>query len=213
MNVLIVGGSRADRLRAASAWEHSGSFRPSSRIVFDAAALPNLPTRAILPAAEPRLLRIDDLEAAFAFDASSSLRLILTQSTYIMQKWIDALSAGDRIVATADMEILTQSAPEALARRGPWRFFSIVEISRPEAIADQPVAITSSAAPSSVSSVSPVVELLRQATRCRDQGDVSGARQALDQALQLAPDWEAVHYESGKFWLACDDMERGLPLS
>jgi tetratricopeptide (TPR) repeat protein len=208
VNVLIVGGSRADRLREAAAWEHSGSFRPSSRILFDAAALPNLrPTRAILPAAEPRLLRIDDLEAAFAFDASSGQRLILTQSTYIMQKWIDALGAGDRIVATADAEILTQSAPEAFARRGPWRFFNIVEISTPEATADQPVAVTSSTAPSSVSSVSPVVELLRQAALSRDQGDVAGARQALDQALQLAPDWEAVHYESGKFWLACDDLE------
>lgn len=118
------------------------------------------------------------------------------------------LSAGDRIVATADTEILTQSAPEAFARRGPWRFFNIVEISTPEATEDRPVAVTSSAAPSSVSSVSPVVELLRQATICRDQGDIAGARQALDQALQLAPDWEAVHYELGKFWLACDDMER-----
>jgi tetratricopeptide (TPR) repeat protein len=87
VHVLIVGGSRADRLRAASDREHFGSFRPASRIVLDAASLPNLrPTPAILPAV--------------------------------------------------------------------------------------------------------------------------GARQALDQALQLAPDWEAVHYESGKFWLACDDMER-----
>ena len=55
----------------------------------------------------------------------------MTQSTYIFQKWIDALSAGDRIVATADTGILRQTAPEAFARRGAWRFFNIVEISTP----------------------------------------------------------------------------------
>jgi tetratricopeptide (TPR) repeat protein len=56
--------------------------------------------------------------------------------------------------------------------------------------------------------VSSVVELLRQANACRDRGDRAGARQALDEAIALAPDWEAVHYEDGKFWLASDDMER-----
>ena len=78
----------------------------------------------------------------------------------------------------------------------------------PKARQNQTLTVTSSPAICSLSSVSSVVELLRQATVCRDQGDIVGARQALDQALQLAPDWEAVHYESGKFWLACDDMER-----
>jgi hypothetical protein len=39
VHVVIVGGNRANRLRSASAWEHSGSFRPSSRIVLDAASL------------------------------------------------------------------------------------------------------------------------------------------------------------------------------
>lgn len=212
MHVLIVGGSRADRLRTASAREHTGSFRPSSRIVLDAASLPVLrPTRAALPVAEPRLLRIDDLETAFSFDASSNLRLIVTQSTYILQKWVDVLGAGDRIVATGDRELLERNAPEAFAKRGPWRFFRIVEIATTEitedaeAFADR---FPTEAMLSSVSVASSVVELLRQASTCRDRGDVAGARQALDEAIGLAPDWEAVHYEAAKFWLACDDMER-----
>jgi hypothetical protein len=141
VHVVIVGGNRADRLRAASAWEHSGSFRPSSRIVLDAASLPVIrPTRAILPVAEPRLLRIDDLETAFSFDTSSNLRVIVTQSTYILQKWIDVLAAGDRIVATGDRALLERDAPEAFAKRGPWRLFRIVDISTTE-ITDRRTAV------------------------------------------------------------------------
>jgi hypothetical protein len=66
-----------------------------------------------------------------------------------------------------------------------------------EGSTDQTLTVTSSPAISPLSSVSSVVELLRQATVCRDQGDIVGGRQALDQALQLAPDCEAVDYESG----------------
>jgi len=70
------------------------------------------------------------------------------------------------------------------------------------------VIVASSSFTASASSVSSVVELLSEATACRARGDIAGARKALDQALQLAPDWEAAYYESGKFWLASDDMER-----
>jgi Flp pilus assembly protein TadD len=212
VHILIVGGRRADRLRAAAVWEHSGSFRPSSRFALDAASLPILrPTRAMLPVAEPRLLRIDDLERAFSVDASSSLRLIVTQSTYTLQKWIDVLGPSDRILATGDRQLLEDTAPEAFQRRGPWRFFTIVESSTTqvtegaEAFLNQ---LPTEISLSSESSVSSVVELLKQASDCRERNDAAGALRALEQALLLAPDWEAVHYETGKFWLACDDMER-----
>jgi tetratricopeptide (TPR) repeat protein len=56
--------------------------------------------------------------------------------------------------------------------------------------------------------VSSTVECLRLASACRERNDAVGAEQALNEALELTPDWEAVHYEAGKFWLACDDMER-----
>jgi tetratricopeptide (TPR) repeat protein len=52
------------------------------------------------------------------------------------------------------------------------------------------------------------VALLALASACREQQDAAGARAALDRAADLAPDWEAVHYEDGKFWLGHDDMER-----
>jgi Tfp pilus assembly protein PilF len=215
-HVLIVGGSRADRLRAALASERTGSWRPSSRIRIDAATFPRIrPDRAPLPLAEPRLLRIDDLEAAFQHVSTTATRLILTQSTYTLQKWIDALADGDRIIATADRDALRQVAPEAFARRGPWRFVQVIDVSTAdqnfttEDTESQPdELILWDAVATSVPSTSSVVALLGQASEGRDQQDFPTARAALDEALRLAPDWEAVHFEDGKLWLAGDDMER-----
>lgn len=173
------------------------------------------PDRATLPVAEPRLLRIDDLEVAFQKVSTSATRLILTQSTYTIQKWIDVLGHGDRIIATADRDALRQAAPEAFARRGPWRFFQIVDVS----MEDQHVATEDTesqpeepnfweAIETFLSSASSVVERLQHASASRDRQDFHSARMALDEALRLAPDWEAVQFEDGKFWLASDDMER-----
>ena len=42
------------------------------------------------------------------------------------------------------------------------------------------------------------VAQLALASACRENRDGDGARDALDRAAALAPDWEAVAYESGK---------------
>jgi len=55
---------------------------------------------------------------------------------------------------------------------------------------------------------SSAVAFLALASACRETQDAVGARDAIDCAAALAPEWEAVHYESGKLWLACDDMPR-----
>jgi len=52
------------------------------------------------------------------------------------------------------------------------------------------------------------VAWLSLASACRETRDAAGAREALERAAALAPDWEAVHYERGKLWLADDDMAR-----
>ncbi|HEX7794788.1 MAG TPA: tetratricopeptide repeat protein [Vicinamibacterales bacterium] len=134
--------------------------------------------------------------------------MIVTQSTYLLQKWIDVLSERDRIVATADRDELMHDAPEAFSRRGPWRLFEIVELSTAEDAEDAEQGQSLTVLRPSDASVLSVVELLRRASNSRERNDSAGAQQALNEALQLAPDWEAVHYESGKFWLASDDMER-----
>ena len=135
MHALIVGGSRADRLRAADAEESAGSFRPAARLNLDASSLAFVrPDAAALPVARPRLIRIDDLERAFPNAQTSGTRLILTQSTYLLQKWIDILGPGDRIVATADAGHLAVNAPEMVKRRGPWRLFAFAECTSTETL-------------------------------------------------------------------------------
>src|SRR5262249_6003876 len=141
----------------------------------------------------------------------------------VLQKWRDVLSDGDRIVATADRDQLMHNAPEAFSGRGPWRFFELTEIfttpldsrsgrpehsRRPEDTEDtEQFQSFATLQPPDVSVLS-VVELLRKASDCRERSDVAGAQGALNEALKLAPDWEAAHYEAGKFWLASDDTER-----
>ena len=65
------------------------------------------------------MLVIDDIERAFPDAQAGGTRLVLTQSTYLLQKWIDRLDEGDRIVATADRAALERCAPEAFQARGP----------------------------------------------------------------------------------------------
>jgi tetratricopeptide (TPR) repeat protein len=51
------------------------------------------------------------------------------------------------------------------------------------------------------------VAALALASVCRERQDPAGARAALDAAIRLAPNWEAAHYEDGKFWLGCEHMQ------
>jgi tetratricopeptide (TPR) repeat protein len=49
---------------------------------------------------------------------------------------------------------------------------------------------------------------LALASAYRETRDGTAARDALDRAASLAPEWEAIAYESGKLWLVYDDMAR-----
>ncbi len=236
VHVLIVGGSRADRLQAALAQSESSGVPPSSRCRMNPETLPFLGSDVMPLPGSPRLIQIDDVEAAFPNNQQGGIRLVLTQSTYTIQRWIDRLGSGGRIVATADETRLEQRAPEAFVKRGPWRFFTIITLpaqaTRPiveanverAAAGESPVAVARALAdafqiPSSdervilcrrVFAAAPesAVAALALASAHRECQDFAGARGALDAALLLEPNWEAVHFEDGKFWLGCDDMER-----
>lgn len=233
VHVLILGGSPADRHRAAR-----DRVPPHHHVVIlDAATLPfvRASTARWLP---PRAIVIDDIERAFPDNQAGSTRLVLTQSAYLIQAWIDALDADDQIIATADRAALERCAPEALQRRGVWRRFEIVsepQASQPQASASpQPPAPTQTASPEP-SAPTPAAELatafasrdpaerlrtcreladrepaaavaqLAMASAYREHRDLR-AREALERAAALAPDWEALHYEFGKLWLALDDL-------
>jgi tetratricopeptide (TPR) repeat protein len=101
VHILIVGGARADRVRRCRQVAASGS----------------------------PIVRLDDLERAFPDHQVGGTRFVLTQSIYVMQALVDSLPTGARIVATADRAMLERNAPEAFERRGPWRFFELIELS------------------------------------------------------------------------------------
>jgi tetratricopeptide (TPR) repeat protein len=233
---LLVGGSRADRLRAADARERTFPGRP--RVVLNAATLPFTrfdPTilrgAGSAPPDSPRVVRIDNVELAFPDRQTGGVRLVLTQSTYLLQKLLDLLHPDDVVIATGGLDALQHSAPEAFQGRGPWRRFTAAVAPDAEAVQDTRGRTPSGSSHAAVQALlvsayasnSPgerhtlcrraaaehpgsEVAALSLASACREIQALDCARSALDEALRLAPEWEAAHFEDGKFWLAADDM-------
>lgn len=50
--------------------------------------------------------------------------------------------------------------------------------------------------------------LVATASVCMEVSDLVAAARDLDEALGLAPEWPAAHFERGKLWLRLDDMDR-----
>jgi tetratricopeptide (TPR) repeat protein len=237
VHLLILGGGRDDRRRAAQA-----RIPPTHAIfIADSGALPFARVEDLALPPAPRVVVAHDIERAFPDAQTQGIRLALTQSPYLIQKWLDRLDEGDRIVATADRAALEGCAPEALRRRGPWRHFELVDLDNSQRHGDTkdtkekdssvpPVSFVSStpsneqlASAYMLGEVQERVERCREAvafapesaiahlalaSACREANDAAGARAALDRALALAPTSEAAHYESAKLWLAWDDLAR-----
>ena len=119
MRVLIVGGSRRERLRLALDRRRAAGDAPQLRL--RSSTLPFLRPESVRPSpSEPILLRLDDFERAVPASQAGGIRLVLTQSAYLMQKWVDALGPASHIVVTADRDAVARLAPESLSARGPW---------------------------------------------------------------------------------------------
>ena len=219
----VVGGRRTEREAAARARLSSSGC----------AIVPALPspvdwpfTRSIVPAipATPAAILIDDLHLAFPAGQTSGTRLVLTQSTYQLQRWLDRYGASQTaVVAHASKAILARAAPEAFAGRGPWSRITIEEIPGDDEAAIPPIA---DSALQSVFSRPPAerLDILRRASTdaghanpavhlavastLMELDDLQPAQEALEQAIEIAPDWEAVWFEYGKLWLRADDLER-----
>ena len=245
MHVLILGGTAAGRHRAAR--EHVPQHHQT--VILDAATLPFVRVSVERWPPPPRTVFLDDIERAFPDNQTGSTRLVLTQSAYLIQAWIDALDPDDQIIATADRAALENCAPEALQGRGPWRRFEIVAAAATglgtTGLGDSGSGSDHGAGrfegPSTPSPQSPVPSPVGQLAAayalrdpaerlrmCRDAAEREPAaavahlalasayrehrdlqaRATLERAAALASDWEAVHYEFGKLWLALDDLNR-----
>ena len=237
-HVLLVGGIPRDRSRAAR--HHVPDTHAA--LILDAGTLSFTRVSDVVWPPPPRVLVIEDIDRAFPDAQTGGTRLVLTQSTYLLQKWVDLLDERDLIVATADRAALERCAPEAFQGRGPWGGFEIVDlddaqrrintedtkdteenqtfVSSVSFAFDRPSsALLARAFTSSdpnerlrlcleAASLDPdsAIAYLALASACRETRDGAAAREALHRAAALAPEWEAVAYESGKLWLVHDDM-------
>lgn len=223
MHLLLVGGAPDDRRGAAR------SHLPPTHTPFtlDAATLPFVRASDVALPAPPRCLVVHDIARAFPDAQAGGTRLILTQSTYLMQTWVDRLDDDDWIIVTGDRAALERCAPEALQPRGPWQCFGLrntedTKDTKAEQtfVLNQPVS-TLLARAFAASDPGERLRLCREAvslepeapvawlalaSACRETRDGTAAREALDRASALAPDWEAVAYERGKLCLVHDDL-------
>jgi len=179
--------------------------------------------RNVVPASTPSgpaAMLVHRLHDAFPAGQTGPARLVLTQSTYQLQRWLDWLEANPSAIAIG---VAANPSPDlrrdAAGRRGPWARLEVVEV----------------AAESTTSAGGPLHEAFRQtdpearyeacrtataedgpdpalrlalASACMETGRLDEAAETLAAAIAQAPDWEAVHYESGKLWLRRDDTER-----
>lgn len=209
--LLFAGGTREDR--EAAVREHLAG----ASHVEDSSAAGWPFQREILPAAPSPVVWLRDLHLAFPSGQTGGTRLILTQSTYQLQRWLDWLDANPQahVVADASLNALAHSSPEAQLRRGPWFRIEIHEV-HTQAAGDEITppgelhAAFRRADPERRVEVcrneaeahpdNPAL-LLAYASACMEQQLLDDADHALERARALAADWEAVHFELGKLRL------------
>jgi tetratricopeptide (TPR) repeat protein len=175
------------------------------------------------PAAPAAAVHITNLHLAFPSAQVAGTRLVLTQSTYQLQRWLDweARHPGVTVTADASGPALRQGATEAFARRGPWSRIEIVEGADDVATAaaavsalrrafvqPDPVPRREESRLALAADPGNPALLLALGSAHMELQDVGAALDAVEEAVSLAPDWEATHFELGKAWLRADDTAR-----
>jgi tetratricopeptide (TPR) repeat protein len=175
-----------------------------------------------LPAG-PVAIHVPDLHEAFLNHQTANTRLVTTNATYVFQEWLREMGAREdvRITATADAGVLAAHAPEVLARRGPFADRRI-EITTAPAAPGAPGRAASRLArafrsPDPSERLRLCIEalnehrtaptLLAAASTAMEVNDLDAAARDLRDAIGLAPQWAAAHFEHGKLCLRRDDME------
>jgi hypothetical protein len=179
--------------------------------------------RSVTPAAAAVAVHIANLHLAFPSAQVAGTRLVLTQSTYQLQRWLDWEAAHPGVTVTADASgpALRQGATEAFARRGPW---SRIEIAEGDDERAAPAAAVSALRDAFVQPDPAYRRDESQRALAADPGNpafllalgsahmelqnVGPALDAVEEAVSVAPDWEAAHFELGKAWLRADDTAR-----
>lgn len=221
----VVGGSRAARVARATLLAADGG-----RPVSEGPSVERWPfVRDVVSGARRHSATLlADLQLAFPAGQRQGTRLVLTQSTYQLQRWLDWLDAHpDSVVVAHASRTLATVAPEVGLRRGPWSRIEITWLEGDEegATWTSPVAALSRAfasgspderlqavvAARGTSAGDPALALA-EASVHMERDDLQAAQRALDEAASTAPEWEAVWFEYGKLWLRGDDLERAAAM-
>ena len=210
--------------------------RPHPSVVFAGAAAEDDTAgswpfrRHVTPAgpAPPPRIRLLALHRAFPAGQKSGARLVLTQATYQLQRWLDWLEGNPGVVVLGDYSAASAAqSREAFAQRGPWARIAVEAVPAKEADAASDAEPYDAFEPLLVAFDRGTAEdrwrhsrrlgydypshpalHLAHASACMELARIDEAHASIDQALALAPDWEAVHFERGKLWLRSDDTEQ-----
>ncbi len=137
----------------------------------------------------PVVVRAPAVDDAFVNAQSSGTQLVTTQRVYLDAEWAGALARhGDAILQTSPGNSESITHPLALAFR-----------------VSDPAARLAMCVDTLKGGRTPAV-LVATASVCMEVNDLNAAARDLDEAIVLAPEWAAAHYERGKLWLRSDDM-------
>jgi tetratricopeptide (TPR) repeat protein len=170
-----------------------------------------------------REFRAAKVHEAFENHQTASTRLVTTNASYLMQVLLHAIGDRDiRIVVAADRDLIARHAPEALTGRGPFadKRISLTfdgpqdgaasddmpPLARAMRVADPQERLSICINVLNDGRTAPA--LLATASTCMEVNDLDAAARDLAEAVALAPDWPAAHFELGKLWLRRDDMEQ-----
>jgi tetratricopeptide (TPR) repeat protein len=226
--VLIVGVSFPATEVAARAWIDDWRTDHPDGTVLAAPEPSEWPFRyPLVPAlpSGPVVVRASGIHNAFINHQSGSTRLVTTQAMFLCESWADALRAhGDAtLVATGDATSLKEHASEVLARRSLFAN-AVLEAAGGEPAPQETAPNDESRLPAALRALDPAERLklciealnlertapalVATGSACMEVNDLQAAARDLDEALALAPDWAAAHFERGKLWLRMDDMPR-----
>jgi tetratricopeptide (TPR) repeat protein len=184
----------------------------------------------------PTIVWMPDVHEAFLDGQRGGTRLVTTQPAYVMQAWLDRFDGRDvLLLATAHRAAILEHAPEVRAGRGPFQWALLHDTGRDGLSASgdgpwsEPVLAASedtaaarfaeafrlddsaarlAACVSALDSGRTAPALVATASACMEVNDLDAAARDLHEAVALAPDWAAAHFERGKLWLRRDDMEQ-----
>ena len=227
---LIIGDHHESREAAHAHARRVAAAHPGARIIAAPPAehwpfmhpfVPPLPSGPVVVVA----MRAD---RACEQRQTANTRLVTTQAQYLFTEWLRALDTHGEawLVATANHALVCRHAEDILQRRGVFARVDVLTgsdgVTADERPPEEPQSVPGTLARAfreadpglrlrlAVEALahgrSPAA-LVATASVCQEVNDLESAARDLDEAIGLAPEWAAAHFERGKVWLRLDNME------